>query len=88
MQVIRPSDQHLYGPLQVGIHVQNGKITRVWPVQQPTGQSEPYTLVAVPKLVAETLKSQGKPVAVITRATETSLAWNVSLSSAMHKAFG
>jgi uncharacterized protein with FMN-binding domain len=77
---------HRYGTVQVAIAVQDGEIVQAWAVVYPTGESTPYSRLAIPKLSAETVGATSANVARVSGATLTSNAWNVSLAAAMTRA--
>lgn len=81
-----PVVTHKYGKVQVGIRVQDGKITAAWAAVYPTGDSQPYTDFAIPVLKSQTVKAQGAGIAGASGATLTTAAWKKSLQSALSKA--
>jgi uncharacterized protein with FMN-binding domain len=77
---------HKYGQVQVGIRVQNGKITKAWAAVYPNGPSQPYSDFSIPVLVSETVAKQSTSIANVSGATLTWQSWKTSLQSAMSKA--
>lgn len=80
--------QTRWGPVQVALTVQDGTITDVQVVQQPTGnpRDEEINAVAVPQLVQETLAAQGADIDMVSGATVTSDGYLTSLQSALDQA--
>ncbi len=81
-----PVAQSKYGPLQVGIRVANGTLVDVWAATYPTGESQPYSEMALPILRAQTLAAKSAQIAGATGASFTSAAWKTSLAGALAKA--
>ncbi len=81
-----PVAQSKYGPLQVGIRVANGTLVDVWAATYPTGDSEPYSEMALPILKAQTLAARSAQIAGATGASFTTAAWKTSLAGALAKA--
>ena len=77
---------HKYGQVQVGIRVQNGKITKAWAAVYPNGPSQPYSDFSIPVLVSETVAKQSTSIANVSGATLTWQSWKTSLQAAMSKA--
>ena len=75
-----------YGPVQVKITVENGKITDAQAVQAPTGSNDRYTQKAVPVLRQQTIATQSANVQGVSGASFTSYGWYESLASAIAKA--
>ena len=75
-----------YGPVQVKITVENGKITDVQAVQAPSGSNDRYTQKAVPVLRQQTIAIQSANVQGVSGASFTSYGWYQSLASAISKA--
>jgi uncharacterized protein with FMN-binding domain len=75
-----------YGPVQVRITVQNGKITDARAVQAPTGSNDRYTQMAVPRLREQTIAAQSANIQGVSGASFTSYGWYTSLASAISKA--
>lgn len=75
-----------YGTLQVAIRVQGGKIIDAWAVSYPTGESLPYSQMAIPILRTQTLQAQSAKISGASGATLTSESWMTSLGSALTKA--
>ncbi len=80
--------QTRWGPVQVQITVQDGRIVNAAGLQYPDGdrRSQMISSQAVPWLVEETLAEQIADVQIIGGATYTSMGWRQSLASAMQKA--
>ncbi|MET9499075.1 FMN-binding protein [Streptomyces sp. NPDC006552] len=68
------------GPVQVRLTFEGEKITAVRLLQQP---DHPQTRAAVPKLIAQTLRTQDARVDTVTGATITSDAYQESLQAAL-----
>ncbi len=77
---------HRYGTVQVAITVTDGVITGARAVRYPTGESQRYSDLSIPTLVAETIGATTAEIAAVSGATLTSYAWMGSLESAMSKA--
>ena len=75
-----------YGPVQVKITVENGKITDAQAVQAPSGSNDRYTQKAVPVLRQQTISIQSANVQGVSGASFTSYGWYESLASAIAKA--
>ena len=77
-----------YGPVQVQITVNNGKITDVQALSYPDGdgRSQYISSVMIPWLTQETLKVQSTNIMNVSGATITGNAWKYSLASAMQQA--
>ena len=75
-----------YGPVQVKITVQNGKITDARAVQAPSGSNDRYTQMAVPRLREQTIAAQSANIQGVSGASFTSFGWYTSLVSAIAKA--
>ena len=75
-----------YGPVQVKITVENGKITDAQAVQAPSGSNDRYTQKAVPVLRQQTIAIQSANVQGVSGASFTSYGWYTSLVSAIAKA--
>jgi uncharacterized protein with FMN-binding domain len=75
-----------YGPVQVKITVENGKIVDAQAVQAPSGSNDRYTQKAVPRLREQTLAAQSANVQGVSGASFTSYGWYQSLASAISKA--
>ena len=76
----------LYGPVQVKITVENGKIVDAQAVQAPSGSNDRYTQKAVPVLRQQTIAIQSANVQGVSGASFTSYGWYQSLASAISKA--
>jgi hypothetical protein len=76
-----------YGPVQVQLIVQSGKIVKVAILQQPTGTAHDIELgqVAFPRLISETLAAQGAKIDTVSGATYTSAGYISSLQSALDR---
>ena len=75
-----------YGPVQVKITVENGKIVDAQAVQAPSGSNDRYTQKAVPVLRQQTIAIQSANVQGVSCASFTSYGWYQSLASAISKA--
>ena len=75
-----------YGPVQVKITVENGKIVDAQAVQAPSGSNDRYTQKAVPVLRQQTIAIQSANVQGVSGASFTSYGWYESLASAISKA--
>ena len=75
-----------YGPVQVKITVENGKIVDAQAVQAPSGSNDRYTQEAVPVLRQQTIAIQSANVQRVSGASFTSYGWYQSLASAISKA--
>ena len=76
-----------YGPVEVQITVDNGKITDVQALKLPThGDSGQISSYVKPILASETLQAQSAKIDVVSGATYTSLAYAGSLQSALDQA--
>jgi uncharacterized protein with FMN-binding domain len=80
--------QTRYGPVQVQITVQNGKVTNVSVVEYPSnnGRDQEINSNALPILVSETLKAQSAKIDMVSGATYTSNGYLTSLQSALDQA--
>jgi uncharacterized protein with FMN-binding domain len=74
-----------WGPVQVELAYQHGKIVAVTVLQQPHGNAMDTFIGnrSIPKLIAETLRSQSAHIATVTGATFTSGGYLTSLQSAL-----
>jgi uncharacterized protein with FMN-binding domain len=80
-----------YGPVQVQITVQNGRVTRADAIDYPhdSGQSRDINSQAIPQLNQEALQAQSAHIDTVSGATYTSGGYQQSLQSALdaaHKA--
>jgi uncharacterized protein with FMN-binding domain len=75
-----------YGPVQVKITVENGKITDAQAVQVPSGRNDRYTQMSVPVLRERTIAAQSANIQAVSGASFTSYGWYTSLASAIAKA--
>jgi uncharacterized protein with FMN-binding domain len=75
-----------YGPVQVKITVENGKIVDAQAVQAPSGSNDRYTQKAMPVLRQQTIAIQSANVQGVSGASFTSYGWYQSLASAISKA--
>ena len=75
-----------YGPVQVKITVENGKIVDAQAVQAPSGSNDRYTQMAVPRLREQTIAAQNANIQGVSGASFTSYGWYKSLVSAIAKA--
>ncbi|MEY9489756.1 uncharacterized protein with FMN-binding domain [Streptomyces calvus] len=81
--------QTQYGPVQVRITVNGGRITRAEAVQAPRGgQSDRITSDAVPRLNRAVVTAQGADIDAVSGATYTSAGYKRSLQSALDRAGG
>ena len=80
--------QNRFGPVQVQITVENGKITSAKALQYPNGdfRSASISQQAIPYLVQETLQAQSANIQGVGGASYTSYGWYQSLQSALAKA--
>ena len=80
--------QNRFGPVQVQITVENGKITAAKALQYPNGdfRSASISQQAIPYLVQETLQAQSANIQGVGGASYTSYGWYQSLQSALAKA--
>lgn len=77
-----------YGNVQIAAVIKNGKISDIQFIQYPNdnGHSLMVSSYALPLLKQETIQSQSANVDIVSGATETSLAYQQSLSSALSQA--
>ncbi len=77
-----------YGNVQVKATIQGGKITSVQFLDYPQDRrtSQMINSQAMPALISETIQAQSANVDIVSGATQTSLAFRQSLSSALSKA--
>ena len=82
------TSQTRFGPVQVQITVENGKITAAKALQYPNGdfRSASISQQAIPYLVQETLQAQSANIQGVGGASYTSYGWYQSLQSALAKA--
>jgi uncharacterized protein with FMN-binding domain len=81
--------QTQYGPVQVRITVDGGKITKAETVQAPSGgTSDQKTALAVPELNQEAVAAGSANIDAVSGATYTSGGYKQSLQSALDKAGG
>ena len=80
--------QTRWGPVQVQITVQGGKITKVTVLQQPNGNHKDAEInsYALPILVQDTLNAQSAQIDMVSGATVTSDGYLTSLQSALDQA--
>ena len=80
--------QTRWGPVQVQITVQDGKITKVTVLQQPNGNHKDAEInsYALPILVQDTLDAQSAQIDMVSGATVTSDGYITSLQSALDQA--
>src|SRR5215470_13642884 len=76
-----------YGPVQIQLIKQNGKIVKVAVLVQPTNTLNDIQIgkVAFPKLISETLAAQNGKIDAVSGATYTSAGYIQSLQSALDK---
>ena len=86
--VLGDSADTRWGPVQVQITVQDGKITAVTVPVYPAnnGRDQEINATAVPTLVQETLSAQSAKIDMVSGATVTSDGYLTSLQSALDKA--
>ena len=82
------TNQTRFGPVQVQITVNNGKITAVKALQYPNGdpRSASISQQAIPYLVQQTLTAQSDQISGVGGASYTSYGFYISLQSALKKA--
>jgi uncharacterized protein with FMN-binding domain len=80
--------QTRWGPVQVKITVQSGKITKVTVLQQPNGNPKDAEInsQALPILTNDTLQAQSANIDMVTGATVTSEGYVESLQAALDEA--
>jgi uncharacterized protein with FMN-binding domain len=80
--------QTRWGPVQVKITVQSGKITKVTVLQQPNGNHKDAEInsQALPILIDETVQSQSANIDMVSGATVTSEGYLQSLQAALDEA--
>lgn len=80
--------QTMWGPVEVRLTVQGGKVTDVAVPVYPSGTGRDYEInsYALPILVQETLKAQSAQIDMVSGATVTSGGYLQSLQSALDKA--
>ena len=80
--------QTQFGPVQVQIVVQNGKITSANAIKYPSGNQRDVLIAnyAVPQLNAEAVQAQSAKISMVSGATYTSDGYLQSLQSAIDKA--
>jgi uncharacterized protein with FMN-binding domain len=80
--------QTRWGPVQVQITVQGGKLTKVTILQQPSGNSRDAEInnYALPILINESLKAQSANIDMVSGATVTSDGFVRSLQAALDEA--
>jgi len=83
-----PVAQTRWGPVQVKISVQGGKLTKVTILQQPSGNSRDAEInnYALPILINESLKAQSANIDMVSGATVTSGGYVKSLQAALDEA--
>ena len=76
-----------YGPVQIQLIKQNGKIVKVAVLMQPTNTLNDVQIgkFAFPKLISETLAAQNGKIDAVSGATYTSAGYIQSLQSALDK---
>jgi uncharacterized protein with FMN-binding domain len=77
--------QTRWGPVQVKITVQSGKITKVTVLQQPNGNQKDAEInsYALPILIDETVQTQSADIDMVSGATVTSEGYAESLQGAL-----
>jgi uncharacterized protein with FMN-binding domain len=80
--------QTRWGPVQVKITVQSGKITKVTVLQQPNGNHKDAEInsYALPILIEDTLQAQSADIDMVSGATVTSEGYVESLQAAIDEA--
>ena len=80
--------QTRWGPVQVKITVQNGKLTKVTILQQPNGNPRDKEIndYALPILINESLRAQSASIDMVSGATVTSEGYTHSLQAALDEA--
>jgi uncharacterized protein with FMN-binding domain len=80
--------QTRWGPVQVQISVQSGKITKVLILQQPNGNRRDAEIndQALPVLINETMSAQSAQIDMVSGATVTSAGYLQSLQAALDEA--
>jgi uncharacterized protein with FMN-binding domain len=80
--------QTRWGPVQVKITVQDGKLTKVTVVQQPNGNRRDQEIndQALPILIDETVTAQSAKIDMVSGATVTSEGYVQSLQAALDEA--
>jgi uncharacterized protein with FMN-binding domain len=83
-----PVAQTRWGPVQVKITVQGGKLTKVTILQQPSGNSRDAEINsrALPILISESLSAQNANIDMVSGATVTSEGYVQSLQAALDEA--
>jgi uncharacterized protein with FMN-binding domain len=83
-----PAAQTRWGPVQVKITVQGGKLTKVAILQQPSGNSREAEINsrALPVLISESLSAQNANIDMVSGATVTSEGYVQSLQAALDEA--
>ena len=83
-----PVAQTRWGPVQVKISVQGGKLTKVTILQQPSGNSRDAAIndYALPILINESLTAQSANIDMVSGATVTSDGYVRSLQAALDEA--
>ncbi|MEV6109852.1 FMN-binding protein [Streptomyces sp. NPDC051940] len=79
-----------YGPVQVAVTLEDGRITAVEAVQLPSGnpRDEEISAYAVPQLTQDALDAQSAGIDTVTGATYTSEGYIQSLQSALDQSRG
>jgi uncharacterized protein with FMN-binding domain len=74
-----------WGDLQVSVTVQSGQLVKIDLVSYPhsTRRSDLISRAALPTLISEAIQNQSAQVDVVSRATDTSVAFTSSLESAL-----
>jgi len=83
-----PVAQTRWGPVQVKISVQGGKLTKVMILQHPSGNSRDAQIndYALPVLINESMKAQSANIDMVSGATVTSGGYVQSLQAALDEA--
>jgi uncharacterized protein with FMN-binding domain len=79
-----------YGPVQVQVTLENGRVTAVEAVQMPANdpRSSQISQYAIPQLIQEVLQAQSAQVDAVSGATYTCRAFMQSMQSALSQASG
>jgi uncharacterized protein with FMN-binding domain len=80
--------QTRWGPVQIRLTINGGKITKVGVLQYPNGNSLDLQIAnyAFPRLIQQTISTQGAHVDMVSGATYTSTGYLQSLQSALDQA--
>lgn len=83
-----PTVDAYYGNIQVQAIIQNGKLADVKFLQYPIDQHESREIntMAIPRLRSEAISAQSADVVIVSRATDSSIAFRQSLAQALQQA--